>query len=153
MKVTFSAPTAAAIEYIAANMCAEDVAELEASGWPDPLEAIKESLKDSDEAHIASWHGKPQCVFGVAPYAKDDALGVPWMLSTGKFGDAARDFMKVSRRWISQIQPGYGCLFNFVDVRHVRAQRWLSALGFEPMKVHDYNNHQFIEFGLFPKCA
>jgi hypothetical protein len=153
MMIHFSTPTSAAIDYIAAHMCAEDVAELEASGWSDPLEAIKASIKDSDESFIASWHGKPQCVFGVGPYPKDDALGVPWMLSTGRYGGVEREFMQVSRKWISEIEPGYGCLFNFVDARHVRAQRWLSALGFEPMKSHEFNNHQFIEFGRFPKCA
>lgn len=153
MMIHFSTPTTAAIDYIAAHLCAEDVAELEASGWSDPLDAIKDSIKDCDECFVASWHGKPQCVFGVAPYPKDNALGVPWMLSTGQFTGVEREFMRVSRKWIADIEHGYGCLFNFVDSRHVRAQRWLSALGFEAMKVHEFNNHQFIEFGRFPKCA
>lgn len=153
MKLTFSAPTEAAINYIAANMCAEDIAELEASGYPNPLDAIKSSLADSDESFVASWDGKPQCVFGVAPYPHNPALGVPWMLSTGTFGSAARDFMRASRKWIADIESSYGVLFNFVDSRHLRAQRWLMALGFQPMKAHDFNNHQFIEFGRFPKCA
>ena len=26
-------------------------------------------------------------------------------------------------------------------------------LGFKPLKVHDYNNHPFIEMARFPKCA
>jgi hypothetical protein len=43
----------------------------------------------------------------------------------------------------------YSALFNIVHARHVRAQRWLAHLGFEPFKAHEHNGHTFIEFGRF----
>lgn len=150
MTITILPPTEAMLEQIAARMCAEDRAELEACGWATPLDALKASVGTSREAYVACWDGLPQAAFGVADFTLDDTLGVPWMLSTGPTGRIASEFVKVSHQYISEWSPLYSALFNFVDARHLRAQRWLLSLGFEPFKVHDCNDTPFIEFGRFP---
>lgn len=98
---------------------------------------------------MACWDGLPQAVCGVADFTLDTDMGVPWMLSTGPRGRIARAFVEESRRFIAEWSPMYTALFNLVDARHLRAQRWLMALGFLPYKVHDCNGFPFIEFGLF----
>lgn len=150
MTITIHAPTEAMLEQIATRMCAEDRAELEASGWSNPKEALEASVGTSRESYVACWDGLPQATFGVADFTLDTTLGVPWMLSTGPRGRIAREFLKVSRQYISEWSPLYSALFNFVDARHLRAQRWLLSIGFLPYKVHDCNGFPFIEFGRFP---
>ena len=150
MTITFREPTRESLEYIAAHMCAEDLDELTACGWASPLQALIESVESSREASVAWWDGFPQAAHGVADFTLDPTIGVPWMLSTGPRGHIARAFVKVSEQFIADIAPMYSALFNLVDARHVRAQRWMIALGFKPYKVHDCNGFPFIEFGLFP---
>jgi hypothetical protein len=147
--ITIHAPTPEALEAIASRMCAEDVAELTAIGWASPLDAVLQSCDASREAYIAYWDGQPQAAFGVADFSLDTTLGVPWMLSTGPRGKVAREFIRVSRKYIAEVSPLYTALFNFVDARHLRAQRWLLSLGFMPYKVHECNGFPFIEFGRF----
>ena len=147
--ITIHAPTQEALEQIAERMCAADRAELEITGWASPLEALQDSVKGCREAYVACWDGLPQAAFGVADLPLDETLGVPWLLSTGPKGRIAREFVEVSRRFIADWSPMYSALFNFVDARHVRAQRWLMALGFKPFKVHDFDGFPLIEFGRF----
>lgn len=149
MTITIHAPTPEALEQIASRMCAEDVTELGACGWATPLAALQASCESSREAYVAYWNGAPQAAFGVADFTLDDTLGVPWMLSTGPRGKVAREFVRVSHQYISEWSPLYSALFNFVDARHLRAQRWLLSLGFLPYKVHECNGFPFIEFGRF----
>lgn len=146
--ITIHAATQDSLEQIASRMCAEDVAELEASGWASPLEALMASVKGCREAYVAWWDGLPQAAFGVSDYIGDTNYGCPWSLSTGTSGKHAREFMALSRKYIADWRPMYIALFNLVDARHLRAQRWLLSLGFRPFKAHDMNGFPFIEFGV-----
>lgn len=150
MTITIHAPSTEALHTIASRMCAEDVAELYACGWSSPLKALEESVAASRESYVAHWDGQPQAAFGVADFSLDTNLGVPWMLSTGPRGRVAREFIETSHQFIADWSPLYSALFNFVDARHLRAQRWLLSLGFRPFKVHDFEGHPFIEFGRIP---
>lgn len=146
--ISIHAPTPEALQDLSSRLCAEDVAELQAAGWESPLAALEASVKDCREAYVASWDGRVQAAFGVADYPHDTDFGVPWMLSTGPRGAVRREFLKTSAEFIAAWQPMYRGMFNFVDARHVRAQRWLLHLGFQPFKVHSINDHPFIEFGV-----
>lgn len=148
MTITIHAPTPEALKDLSSRLCAEDVAELQAAGWESPLAALEASLRDSRESYVACWDGRVQAAFGVADYMHDDMFGVPWMLSTGPRGAVRREFLKTSAEFIAAWRPMYRGMFNFVDARHVRAQRWLLYLGFQPFKVHSINDHPFIEFGV-----
>lgn len=152
MTITIDEPTQALLESIASRLCAEDVAELTAQGL-DPLTVLQQGHQVSREAYVACWDGQPQAAFGVADYSTDDSYGVPWMLSTGPRGRLVREFLAVSRQFVEAWSPMYVAMFNLVDVRHLRAQRWLQHLGFEPFKVHEINGHPFIEFGRIPCVA
>ena len=138
------------LESIAAQMCVDDVAELAAQGLM-PLPVLLQGWQSSREVYVACWDGKPQAAFGVADYTQDNNYGVPWMLSTGPRGSIAREFLATSRDYIEAWSPMYLAMFNLVDVRHIRAQRWLLHLGFEPYTVHEIDGHSFIEFGRVPR--
>ena len=140
----------ALLEDVAGRLCAEDLDEMEAAGITNPMRPILAGWQTGRECYVASWDGRPQAVFGIADYAHDDRCGVPWMLSTGPRGRIAREFLKVSREFIEAWSPMYLGMFNLVDARHLRAQRWLMHLGFEAVKVHDLNGHPFFEFNRLP---
>lgn len=146
MTITIHAPTKTMLASIAARMCPEDTAELAAQGLT-PLPVLLLGLEKSREVYVACWDGRPQAAFGVADYEHDDRIGIPWMLSTGPRGRIVREFLAKSREYVQAWAPMYLSMFNLVDVRHIRAQRWLMYLGFRPLKTHTINHHPFIEFG------
>lgn len=153
MTITIHEPTQEALEDLAVRLHADDVAELEAAGWESPLAALEYSAKHCREVYLASWDGKVQAAFGVADYPHEKNYGTPWFLSTGPRGRICREFLQVSERYVNAWTPLYVGMFNLVDARHVRAQRWLMYLGFQPFKVHDLNGHPFIEFGILNPCV
>jgi hypothetical protein len=149
LKITIVEPTQAMLESIAARMCTDDVDELVAQGLT-PLPTLLQGWQMSREIYVACWDGQPQAAFGVADYTQDGNYGVPWMLSTGPRGSVVREFLAVSRKYIEAWSPMYLAMFNLVDHRHIRAQRWLMYLGFEPYTAHEVDGHTFIEFGRVP---
>jgi hypothetical protein len=153
VNITIREPTRADLEDLATRLHPDDVAELEAAGWESPLAALMYSHQACREVYVASWDGKVQAAFGVADYPHDVDYGTPWFLSTGPRGRIRREFLRLSREYIAAWAPMYRGMFNLVDVRHVRAQRWLMHLGFQALKVHDLNGHPFIEFGILAPCA
>lgn len=148
-KITIHTPTPELLRDLAGRLSADDLAELEAVGMKDPLKTLTESVAICREAYVACWDGAPQAAFGVADLPLDDTLGVPWLLSTGAFAGVRREFLDAAAKFIAAWAPMYSALFNFVHTRHVRAQRWLVRLGFEPYKTHEHNGNTFIEFGRF----
>lgn len=146
MNITIHDPTQHALEHIAANLCKEDRDELEASGKSDALAAMLRGWQSGRECYVASWDGEVRAVFGVADWDRDDSYGIPWLLSTGIRGRVAREFLKASRGYVDAWAPMYRAMFNLVDARHLRAQRWLQHLGFDALKVHHFGSHPFIEY-------
>lgn len=146
MKITYHEPTPELLASVAARMCQDDRDELQATSGHSPEVALRESVAHSHVAKVACWDGEPHAVFGLAPYQYDDTLGVPWLLGTDGIRSNTREFLADSRRWIADWAPHYAALFNLVHADHVRAQRWLMWLGFDPIKHHNINGHSFIEF-------
>ena len=127
--------------------------ELLAYGWESALEALTYSFENCREVYAASWNGRVQAMFGVADYPGDPRFGTPWFLSTGPRGTLRREFLRLCRHYIAAWSPLYLGMFNLVDARYIRAQRWLVHLGFKPWKVHERNGHRFIEFGTLDPCV
>lgn len=153
MNITIREPTRADLEGLAPRLHPDDVAELEATGWESPLVALMYSHQTCREVYVACWDGKVQAAFGVADYPHDIDFGTPWFLSTGPRGHIRREFLKLSAEYIKAWAPMYRAMFNLVDARYIRAQRWLMHLGFKPYKLHELNGNPFIEFGILNPCA
>jgi hypothetical protein len=142
-----------ALQDLAERLHEEDVGELLAAGWESPLEALTYSLENCREVYMASWDGKVQAAFGIADYPHDPRFGTPWFLSTGPRGPIRREFLRLCRHYLAEWAPLYIGMFNLVDARYVRAQRWLIHLGFKPWKVHNLHGYRFIEFGTLNPCV
>ena len=146
MQITYIQPSPEVLDDLAGRLCADDLAEMKASCGKPPRDVLRESVECSMSATVACWGGQPQAVFGVADWQPDPTIGVAWMLGTDAIKTNAREFLRASRDWIEQWSGIYRALFNLVSLHHVRAQRWLMWLGFEPIKHHDVRGHSFIEF-------
>ena len=105
---------------------------------------------------LARWEGKPGAVGralwspcgnrllaigGARPFhVSDDGVHAKiWMLTTNALDDHAKAFMVFSRWFMREWAPAhYAELANVVPERNRRAQRWLTALGFDfgPAFVH-----------------
>lgn len=76
--------------------------------------------------------GVPVIIFGAAPHADDDRIGVPWMLATDMLTapKCKRIMLRHSRKWIEEVQKLYPVLANITDKRNKAHHRWIQWCGF-----------------------
>lgn len=125
------APTPEDLRYLAQHLRAQDLAELEAAGWEDPLRALEASLTRSKQTFVAVAQGVPVAIFGCAEYGSLLApVGVPWLLGTEAIRRHRRVLQRWARHYIAAMLQEYPRLFNAVHADNTVAVRWLKALGF-----------------------
>ncbi len=118
------------IEHVAEYMRQADRDEIEATGVPDPVEALSRSVKDSVLSWTGCVDGEPACVFGVVPISMLCGIGSPWLLGTNLIPKNAGAFIRHSTPYIHGMLREFPHLFNFVDVRNRKAIAWLKRSGF-----------------------
>lgn len=130
--VVICAATDAHAVALAATMRASDVAEVEASGEPSPLAAVRRSmLFSSHTAAALTADGRVICIYGVGAMGFLSNTGCPWFLASDLLGEYRRELIARSRSHLSAVLDLYPELENFVDARAVGAIRWLRWLGFK----------------------
>ena len=150
MGVEFVTASADHIEAIARNMRHADVMEAAASGYPDPVKALSDSLAHSSMAVSAIIDGNPAAMFGASDINILASIGAPWMLATPAVSSDMRRFLRQSIHWRGQLLERYDTLRNVVDDRNHAAKRWLAWMGFrfsEPMPI-GVNGEMFRVFEL-----
>lgn len=125
------APTPADLDYLALHLRQQDLAELKASGWEDPRQALEASVNHSKWTLTAHVDKVPVAVFGCAEHGSLLApVGVPWMLGT----EGVRRHQRVLQRWarlyIAGMLEQYPRLLNAVHAENTVAIAWLRRLGF-----------------------
>lgn len=146
MKPYYRPSTAGDAEILAPKLRKQDVEEVWASHGVLPLVALVTSQTNSSESHtIISSDGEVIGMFGVVG---DGAVGIPWLLTSDRLPEVAREFLPQSREWVERINQDYSILTNYVDVRNKTAQRWLKWLGFKFVRVveeYGYEKKPFYE--------
>ena len=113
---------------IAADLCAEYMAELDAAGIADAVAMLREAVPWCLWVQEADWDGKPIAVFGVRPH---HGMGVPWMLTTAHMDGAASSAVAMAaRRAVLRMRGDFSRLANLVHRRNERAIRFIEALRF-----------------------
>lgn len=120
-------------EYLHSRLRAADVAEIKAITGKGMLQALEDSVSLSDYSWAIVYEGEVVGLFGVMGLTKD--VGIPWLVSSDKLDECAVTFLRACRKYVELMQSWYPTLFNFVDVRHKVAQRWLEWCGFEAVKL------------------
>lgn len=116
------------VKDIARNMRKMDVFELEAIGYTDREQAIKDGMDGSEITMFFGHREKPVCIFGVS---KEEYAGgrIIWCLGTDGIDECKKSFVRESRRVLKEWTAEYGMLFNFVSVKNKKAIAWLSRMG------------------------
>lgn len=113
---------------IAADLCAADIAELDAAGIADAAAMLREAVPWCLWVQEADWNGKPIAVFGVRPH---QGIGVPWMLTTRHMERAASAAVAMAARAaVVRMRRDFSRLCNLVHRRNERAIRFVEALRF-----------------------
>lgn len=127
------------IKEIAANMRKADIFELEAIGYKDRAQAIRDGIDGSEITMFFGHREKPVCVFGIA---KEETAGgrIIWCLGTDGIDECKKSFVLRSREVLKRWTEEYGMLYNFVSVKNKRAIAWLKRMGavfHEPRPINE----------------
>lgn len=129
------------VEHVAEHMRRADRDEIEATGVPDPIDALTRSIKGSTLCWTGCADGEPGCIFGVVPISMICGIGSPWLLGTDLIPKNAGAFMRHSTPYIHAMLREFPQLYNFVDVRNRKAIAWLRRSGF--------TMHEAVPYGPF----
>lgn len=139
-EVTFAAATEHLARELAADMCAEDVAEVLAGGQPTPLASLLFSLSVSELAVAMMINSKVAAIFGVQPLPPEGGeaaylgplrRGIGWVLTSNVSRRHPRAYMHHSRVVVKALLDYCPDLTNLMDARHKPALRWAKWMGFE----------------------
>jgi hypothetical protein len=155
MMITKTAPAPEHLEYLAANLKASDIEEINAASGLEPLECLQASVKISRESYVAVLEGKPCFVYGVEGDRDNYSI---WLLGTPEAGKYPLDFMEFCRAELKRLINKYGRLMNIIPEKNLRTVSWLKALGakIDDAKVKIVNsedNYRFFMFGGAELCA
>lgn len=125
------------VDAVIRNIRQADVDEIWASAAILPRDALYISLKCAEVSRTWLIDGCPAAIGGVG------VGGVIWLITTDLVERHQRQFLAESHREMEKVKLNYERLFNFVDVRNLRAIRWLQWMGFTMSKP--------IRYGVFRK--
>jgi hypothetical protein len=124
-----------------------DRREVQALGFAEPLDGIKESAARSVWVKAAlDEGGQVAAVWGVGRSPDDPAQGYPWLLSTPTLARHRRVFLRASPGEIAAMKAQYRRLSGVVDARYVGAVRWIGWLGFSFEPFGEVNGAPFLRF-------
>lgn len=129
--VTVRPPVAEDIYTLVANLRMCDRLELEASYGIDLAEGIRRALRVSQHLHTVEVGGQLAFIGGLAIVSLLGSEASPWLLGTAMLDRRPGALTRVSREYIDAWKKQYSVLFNYVDARNTKSQRWLRHLGFE----------------------
>jgi len=125
-----------------------DVMEVQRSSGLNPLEALLESIKlsDDDMCWAALYNGLPVAMFGCNDIKPEDdvayedvTIGGIWLLASAGIYHNKLDFMHKCKEYLAVMHERYEFLTNFVDAQNIPSMKWLPRLGFAPVQaVEDF---------------
>jgi hypothetical protein len=139
------------VAYLAPRLREDDVNELRACGWDDPVAALDLSLDLSASAWtVLDNAGNPCMMFGVGHSPDEEpTTGIPWMLATNYINTVPTEFLRRSRKYIRQMHAKFPLLTQVVDARNAASVHWMLWLGFACLRViprHGPERRPFIHF-------
>lgn len=137
------------IEYVAANMRANDVKECEALGFT-PLRSLTVSVKLSTVAYTLLDHqAEPVAILGVGMGLCPE-WGAIWLLGTKGIEDNSMTFLRHSMPVLQRLykESGKDVLYNYTHVDNELHHKWLKWLGFKFIRRTELGpyNESFYEF-------
>lgn len=138
--------TEADIHELAENLRDQDRLEIEAGAGVgiDPVVPIMFGFIEGDWCQTAvGGDGRLVAIFGIGAYlALGPGIGNPWLLSTPAILDFPKEFLRGSRRIISEMHELYPLLVTHVDKRNTVSDRWMRWLGFSMVREFPFGVQQ-----------
>ena len=129
---------------LAEIMRSEDRAEIWATAYYTPWDALVASIRLTEETYSGLADGQVLCIFGVGKASLTSTVGHPWMLSSFLVDYHMRAWARGSRiamKFMTE-HSGVDHLKNYVDARYTVAVRWLAWLGFTIHAAKPYGIEQ-----------
>lgn len=115
------------IMHVAENMRDSDRNEVWLTSRKTPIEALRDSVALSAEAHVFRVDGAPAMIYGVG---KAGDIGVPWLLGTPALAKTPKTFMVTCKQAVDRWRDETALLQNRVLADNWESINFLSALGF-----------------------
>ena len=137
------------VAYVARHLREADRQEIMAGSGEEPLSVLLRGFLESQPCYtIVSNEGVPIGLFGVVP-SYDPMVGGCWAVMTDEIRTIRIEFLRKCGDVIEQLNEKWPILFNYVDARNELHIKWLRAMGFTFIKVHQEHGVEkrpFIEF-------
>lgn len=119
------------IHTLAANMREADRLEVMASHGPDLEEGVRQSLQVSSHMWAVDIDGQLAILGGIAVHNLLEGIASPWLLGTKTLEQHPGVLIREGGYYLNVAKSLYPYLFNYVDARNTKAQRWLRRVGFK----------------------
>lgn len=130
-----------------------DRAELEAATGRPATDVAVQSVELSTKCWVATEAGVPMVLFGVAPLAHFNGVGVPWLIASPALIPHAVPFLRRCSPFLDEMHADYPLLVNYTDARNTVHHRWLRWLGFTFIHRHERFGAAGIPFIEFVRIA
>ena len=136
---------------LAPFMRAADRAEVLASHGLEPATALMLCVRTSP---LFCWAAEDDhgviVMWGVGAASRLSSVGHPWLLAADRLAgrEYLREFLRLSREYVSAFRREYDFLENYVDARNELSLRWLRWCGFrvEPPAPYGAEGQMFCQF-------
>ncbi|MCM5557366.1 hypothetical protein [Pleomorphomonas sp. JP5] len=130
---------------IGRRMRESDRLEVQRSGRLGPVEALRQSMRNSD-AFTVLIDGRPEIMYGVGDLDVLAGVGGAWLLGTDAITENWRWFLRATAEGLPGLFTRHRVLRNVVDRDNTASLRWLKWLGAEFLGDIDIHGHPFVLF-------
>lgn len=107
-----------------------DIDSITAVGGLPTEEAIRQSIKNSDECYTWVVDGKVGAIFGLSSLSLIGTMGCIWFLASNEKRTHVRWFLNECKKFVRYANTKYDVLVNYTDARELVTLRWAKWLGF-----------------------
>jgi hypothetical protein len=107
-----------------------DVEEIKAACGLGGQEVLVQAVLKSRQADAWLVNERLVAMSGVSRSLTQAGVGIVWMLASAEADLFPKYLLRGQRDYVQELLQGHDMLFNFVDNRNIKSQRWLKWLGF-----------------------
>jgi len=112
------------------NLREADRIELDKCGQTNHMSVVMNSVKSATLCWAGYAGNDIISIGGVSPSGVDDNVGCPWLLSSTCLPSYYTRLLKVTKRFVKEMNNVYPFLFNSTDINNTVSLEWLKWAGF-----------------------